>query len=115
MKAVVSMAIGQLSKPFTSVFLYGKEFDIKALIQAGGFPSSHSSATVACATLLGLERGLSDPIFGLAVVYAGLVMYDAQEVGDGGSLAVVDDLCSGSGPKGEVPAKGTPMTKSVSA
>lgn len=23
-------------------------------------------------------RGLSDPIFGLAVVYAGLVMYDAQ-------------------------------------
>jgi len=37
------MAIGQLSKPFTSVFLYGKEFDIKALIQAGGFPSSHSS------------------------------------------------------------------------
>ncbi|XP_045799624.1 uncharacterized protein LOC123893852 [Trifolium pratense] len=78
--AVVSMAIGQLSKPFTSVFLYGKEFDIKALVQAGGFPSSHSSATVACATLLGLERGLSDPIFGLAVVYAGLVMYDAQGV-----------------------------------
>lgn len=37
------MAIGQLSKPFTSVFLYGKEFDIKAIIQAGGFPSSHSS------------------------------------------------------------------------
>ncbi|CAK8532138.1 unnamed protein product [Lathyrus sativus] len=78
--AGVSMAIGQFSKPFTSVFLYGKKFDIKALIQAGGFPSSHSSATVACATLLGLERGLSDPIFGLALVYAGLVMYDAQGV-----------------------------------
>lgn len=78
--AGVSMAIGQFSKPFTSVFLYGKEFDVKALIQAGGFPSSHSSATVACATLLGLERGLSDPIFGLALVYAGLVMYDAQGV-----------------------------------
>ncbi|GAU33281.1 hypothetical protein TSUD_279550 [Trifolium subterraneum] len=78
--AVVSMAIGQLSKPFTSVFLYGKEFDVKALVQAGGFPSSHSSATVACATLLGLERGLSDPIFGLALVYAGLVMYDAQDL-----------------------------------
>ncbi|CAI8589668.1 unnamed protein product [Vicia faba] len=78
--AGVSMAIGQFSKPFTSLFLYGKEFDIKALIQAGGFPSSHSSATVACATLLGLERGLSDPIFGLALVYAGLVMYDAQGV-----------------------------------
>lgn len=78
--AGVSMVIGQISKPFTSVFLYGKEFDIKALLQPGGFPSSHSSATVSCATFLGLERGLSDPIFGLAVVYAGLVMYDAQGV-----------------------------------
>ncbi|KAK7401572.1 hypothetical protein VNO78_13160 [Psophocarpus tetragonolobus] len=76
--AGVSVAIGQLSKPFTSVFLYGKEFDIRAVIQAGGFPSSHSSATVAGATLFGLERGFSDPVFGLAVVYAGLIMYDAQ-------------------------------------
>ncbi|KAL5175922.1 putative membrane protein YuiD [Glycine soja] len=78
--AGVSVAIGQLSKPFTSVFLYGKGFDIRAVVQAGGFPSSHSSATVASATLFGLERGFSDPIFGLAVVYAGLIMYDAQGV-----------------------------------
>lgn len=41
--AGVSLAIGQLSKPFTSVFLYGKEFDIRVIVQAGGFPSSHSS------------------------------------------------------------------------
>ncbi|KAK7334855.1 hypothetical protein VNO80_26621 [Phaseolus coccineus] len=78
--AGVSLAIGQFSKLFTSVFLYGKEFDIRVIVQAGGFPSSHSSATVACATLFGLERGFSDPIFGLAVVYAGLIMYDAQGV-----------------------------------
>ncbi|KAI9104197.1 hypothetical protein K1719_023033 [Acacia pycnantha] len=78
--AVASAAIGQISKPFTSVFLYGKEFDIKAVVQAGGFPSTHSSATVASATFLGLERGFSDPIFGLSVVYAGLIMYDAQGV-----------------------------------
>ncbi|XP_054811732.1 uncharacterized protein LOC129312956 [Prosopis cineraria] len=78
--AGASAAIGQISKPFTSVLLYGKEFDIKAVIQAGGFPSTHSSATVASATFLGLERGFSDPIFGLSVVYAGLIMYDAQGV-----------------------------------
>ncbi|MCI01646.1 hypothetical protein A2U01_0022673, partial [Trifolium medium] len=71
-------------------------------------------ATVACATLLGLERGLSDPIFGLALVYAGLVMYDAQEVDGSGSPEVVDDLCSGSGLRGKVLANGTLMTKSVS-
>ncbi|KAM1032375.1 hypothetical protein ACFX2I_035961 [Malus domestica] len=78
--AGVSMAVGQLTKPVTSVILYGKEFDFKAVVQAGGFPSSHSSAMVATATTLGLERGLSDSIFGLTVVYAGIVMYDAQGV-----------------------------------
>ncbi|KAL6206192.1 PREDICTED: uncharacterized protein LOC101291316 [Fragaria vesca subsp. vesca] len=72
--------IGQLSKPFTNVILYGKEFDFKSTLQAGGFPSSHSSTMVATATMLGLERGLSDSIFGLSVVYAGIVMYDAQGV-----------------------------------
>ncbi|KAL7142912.1 hypothetical protein ABFS83_08G156200 [Erythranthe nasuta] len=78
--AVVSAAIGQLSKPFTSTLLYGRKFDLKAVVQAGGFPSTHSSAAVATATCLVLERGFSDAIFGMAVVYAGLIMYDAQGV-----------------------------------
>ncbi|KAM3731699.1 hypothetical protein ACB098_11G001600 [Castanea mollissima] len=78
--AGVSAAIGQLSKPFTSVLLYGKDLDFKAAFQAGGFPSTHSSAVVATATIIALERGLSDSIFGLTVVYAGLIMYDAQGV-----------------------------------
>nr|POF12208.1 putative membrane protein yuid [Quercus suber] len=78
--AGISAAIGQLSKPFTSVLLYGKDLDFKAAFQAGGFPSTHSSAVVATATIIALERGLSDSIFGLTVVYAGLIMYDAQGV-----------------------------------
>lgn len=41
--AGVSAAIGQLTKPVTSVILYGKDFDFKAIVQAGGFPSTHSS------------------------------------------------------------------------
>ncbi|CAI0400228.1 unnamed protein product [Linum tenue] len=78
--AGVSAAIGQLSKPFTSVLLYrkGSSFDFRSAFQAGGFPSTHSSAVVAAATCLALERGFADSIFGLTVVYAGLVMYDAQ-------------------------------------
>lgn len=43
--AGISMAVGQLTKPVTSVILYGKEFDFKAVVQAGGFPSSHSSVS----------------------------------------------------------------------
>ncbi|XP_022718146.1 uncharacterized protein LOC111276656 isoform X2 [Durio zibethinus] len=77
--AAVSAAIGQLSKPFTSVILYGKDFDFKTAFQAGGFPSTHSSSVVATATSLALDRGFSDSIFGLTLVYAGLVMYDAQD------------------------------------
>ncbi|KAA8527212.1 hypothetical protein F0562_008559 [Nyssa sinensis] len=80
--AAVSAAIGQLSKPFTSAIIYGNKnnFNFRAAFKAGGFPSTHSSAVVATATSLGLERGFSDAIFGLAVVYAGLIMYDAQGV-----------------------------------
>ncbi|XP_050234325.1 uncharacterized protein LOC126682632 isoform X1 [Mercurialis annua] len=78
--AAVSAAIGQLSKPFTSILFYGKDFDFRTAFGAGGFPSTHSSAVVATATSLALERGFSDSIFGLTVVYAGLVMYDAQGV-----------------------------------
>lgn len=77
--AVVSAAIGQVLKFSTSAILCGK-FDFKVAFQAGGFPSTHSSAAVATATALGLERGFSDAIFGLAVVYAGITMYDAQGV-----------------------------------
>ncbi|GMI90043.1 hypothetical protein like AT3G12685 [Hibiscus trionum] len=78
--AAASAAIGQLSKPFTSLLLYGKDFDFKTAFQAGGFPSTHSSSVVAAATSLALERGFSDSIFGVTLVYAGLVMYDAQGV-----------------------------------
>eukprot|EP00262_Sarcandra_glabra_P009553 TRINITY_DN23982_c0_g1_i1.p1 TRINITY_DN23982_c0_g1~~TRINITY_DN23982_c0_g1_i1.p1 ORF type:complete len:258 (-),score=42.86 TRINITY_DN23982_c0_g1_i1:133-906(-) len=77
--ATAASAIGQLSKPFTSS-LSGDAFDFKALIRSGGMPSTHSAAVVAAATSIGLERGFSDSIFGLSVVFAGIVMYDAQGV-----------------------------------
>ncbi|KAM7252312.1 hypothetical protein ACFE04_024195 [Oxalis oulophora] len=78
--AGLSAAIGQVSKPFTSSIFYGKDFNLMALVQAGGFPSTHSSAVVATAATLAFERGFADSIFGLSVVYAGLIMYDAQGV-----------------------------------
>lgn len=78
--ATISAAIGQFSKPFTSSIFNRTALDFRRAFQAGGFPSSHSSAIVATATALGFERGLSDSVFGLAVVCAGLVMYDAQGV-----------------------------------
>ncbi|KAI3978421.1 hypothetical protein MKX01_013219 [Papaver californicum] len=78
--STVSILIGEFSKPFTSVLLYNEEFNFKVLFRSGGFPSTHSSCVVAAATMLGLERGFSDSIFGVAMVFAAIVMYDAQGV-----------------------------------
>ncbi|XP_071700999.1 uncharacterized protein [Rutidosis leptorrhynchoides] len=78
--ATVCGAFGQLAKPFAASILYQKDFDLKSVFQAGGFPSTHSSAAVATAMSVGLERGFSDSVFGLAVVFAALTMYDAQGV-----------------------------------
>ncbi|KAJ8639866.1 hypothetical protein MRB53_016560 [Persea americana] len=77
--AAVSSAIGQFSKPFTSA-LCGTGVDFKATFRSGGMPSTHSAGVVAAATSLGLERGFSDSIFGMSVVFAAIVMYDAQGV-----------------------------------
>ncbi|MCL7033442.1 hypothetical protein MKW94_013898 [Papaver nudicaule] len=80
--SILSALIGEFSKPFTSVLLYNDEFkfEFKEFFRSGGFPSTHSSCVVAAATMLGLERGFSDSVFGVAVVFAAIVMYDAQGV-----------------------------------
>ncbi|KAJ3692133.1 hypothetical protein LUZ60_012483 [Juncus effusus] len=77
--ATVATAIGQISKPFTSA-INGKRFDLRNAIRSGGMPSTHSASVVAAATSLGLERGFSDAIFGMSIVFAAIVMYDAQGV-----------------------------------
>eukprot|EP00850_Spirogloea_muscicola_P006353 SM000030S11362 [mRNA] locus=s30:290448:295148:+ [translate_table: standard] len=43
-------------------------------------PSSHSAVVTSAATAYGLQRGLEDPVFGVLVVFACIVMYDAQGV-----------------------------------
>ncbi|CAA6665858.1 unnamed protein product [Spirodela intermedia] len=77
--ATLACTIGQLSKPFTSA-LSGNGIDFGAAIRSGGMPSSHSAGVMAATTCLGLERGFSDPIFGMSAVFATFVMYDAQGV-----------------------------------
>ncbi|XP_031486770.1 uncharacterized protein LOC116255145 [Nymphaea colorata] len=77
--STAAAALGQFSKPFTSA-LNGKGVDFRAAMRSGGMPSVHSASVIAAATAIGLERGFADPIFGLSVVFAAIVMYDAQGV-----------------------------------
>ncbi|KAM0906191.1 hypothetical protein ACQ4PT_016883 [Festuca glaucescens] len=76
--ATVASLIGQLAKPFTTGSDGGKIDIIKVAARSGGMPSTHSAAVVAVTTSLALERGFADSIFGMSVVFASIVMYDAQ-------------------------------------
>lgn len=57
-----------------------KKFNFKRILGAGGMPSSHSAVVCAVATLIGRNEGVDSAIFGLAVVMALIVMYDAAGV-----------------------------------
>ncbi len=57
-----------------------KKFNFKRILGAGGMPSSHSAVVCSLATMIGRDEGFSSPIFGLAVIMALVVMYDAAGV-----------------------------------
>jgi len=50
----------------------------RQLYLSGNMPSAHSASTVALATMIGLSEGTE--IFGLAALFAAVVMYDAVMV-----------------------------------
>lgn len=47
---------------------------------SGGMPSAHAALVCALATGIGRGMGLASPLFALAMVVAGIVMYDATGV-----------------------------------
>ncbi|HEX9058010.1 MAG TPA: divergent PAP2 family protein [Ktedonobacterales bacterium] len=54
--------------------------DLSYIVSSGGMPSAHSALVTAVATAIGRVAGLSSPLFALAAVFAGIVMYDAAGV-----------------------------------
>lgn len=50
------------------------------LYMSGNMPSVHTAAAVALATVVGLSEGFESAVFGVAVLLAGIVMYDAVMV-----------------------------------
>ena len=57
-----------------------KKFNVKRFLGAGGMPSSHSAVVCSLATLIGKNYGVDSAIFGLSVILALVVMYDATGV-----------------------------------
>ena len=52
----------------------------RQLYLSGNMPSSHSATTVALATVVGFHEGLGSAVFGVAALFAAVVMYDAVMV-----------------------------------
>ena len=50
------------------------------LFTSGGMPSSHSTTVTAVSVIVGLRDGFSSGLFGLAVLFSLIVMYDAFKV-----------------------------------
>ncbi|MCX5774000.1 MAG: divergent PAP2 family protein [Fusobacteria bacterium] len=48
--------------------------------ETGGMPSSHSAMVMALLTVVALNNGVSSSLFGVAMVFALIVMYDASGV-----------------------------------
>jgi len=61
-------------------FLYTRKWNWSLWFSAGGMPSSHSAIVSACALGIGLNNGFDTPLFGMSIVLAMVVIYDATGV-----------------------------------
>ena len=57
-----------------------KKFDLERVMGSGGMPSSHTASICAATFAVGHHYGFDHPTFGLGIVVAFIVMYDAAGV-----------------------------------
>ena len=55
----------------------GQDLKFKNIISYSGMPSGHSAMVVSLATIIGLEQGLSSPLFSFSIIFAIIVIRDA--------------------------------------
>ena len=53
---------------------------IQDAVQSGGMPSSHTAFMVALTTVIGLNYGIDDVLFGICFAVTGVIIYDALGV-----------------------------------
>ncbi|KAK9820203.1 hypothetical protein WJX72_007435 [[Myrmecia] bisecta] len=69
----------QFMKIFTKRYKYGV-WDIRAIVDSGGMPSSHSALCMAVTTAVAMEYGMGSSLFAVALCFSSVVMYDAAGV-----------------------------------
>lgn len=56
------------------------KIDFRQLYSSGNMPSGHSATSVALLTVIGLKDGVDTGLFGIATLFAAIMMYDAVMV-----------------------------------
>lgn len=71
--------VAQLTKMLICL-IQSRRLDFRYLASTGGMPSAHSSLVSALTTAIVLTDGFDSPLFAISVVFASVVMFDAQTV-----------------------------------
>ena len=71
--------IAQVAKAVINAIV-NKKFSFDRLVGDGGMPSGHSATVTALAVMCGLREGFGSTVFGLAMIFAIVVMHDAMGV-----------------------------------
>lgn len=77
--AAIAWLVAQVLKTIIHTLL-NKTFQAERLVGSGGMPSSHSATVCSLSTAACIIYGADSPIFGLALILAIIVMYDAMGV-----------------------------------
>lgn len=76
---IAAWVIAQLAKMIVAL-MQGKGFDFRYLVSSGGMPSAHSAMVTSLATSVGMIYGFGSAVFGISMILALIVMYDAAGV-----------------------------------
>ena len=72
--------VAQLSKYFIASYKHGKLASYRQLYLSGHMPSAHSATVIAVLVTIGYFDGVQSGLFGLALVFTCVVIYDAMMV-----------------------------------
>lgn len=76
----LAWVIGQGTKYLILVIKHRSFNHFRQLYISGNMPSAHTATVISVVTLIGLKEGVESGLFGVAVLLAGIVMYDAVMV-----------------------------------
>ena len=72
--------VSQLGKYVVASVKAGKLASYRQLYLSGHMPSAHSATVISVLVVIGLKDGIDSGLFGLALVFAAVVLYDAMMV-----------------------------------